>query len=457
MSEREKINCYISHNFDLEDRNFIQKFINCFDDNFKFLTTTENKEDSYVSINKSDISIAIVTLDYLTSKSLINEFEFIIEGEKPILIVFDPTVTEIYENDDNIELQEILQYIKLMRAFKNYKLKKGPRDEGFDFDEECKDIKIILNEIKNQEREQLNLNKNMSLISAIDITNIKEFSKKNTNQGTYIIRATTCGNEQRIVLITYNKNKNAYFLSIYDKNVSFLTEYQTTDLNIEIPNLISTNTNKEILIVDNKDGALHIFDYDFNFLSTNNFELKDYNDMAVDQATNDIYLIKCFGESNIKKVDYTSKSIELINWEKPDEFKPKFIKITKNVIIILNVHSIRINETSNEWENDFGVSFLYLLNKITFRILEKIDFMKDHLIQPWALIVDKDSNIYTTAYQLNEFKYVSNMRFLIKLNKDGNIIDRSSLENDCIPKDMIYSNGKLILLEEDLFYIYEKK
>lgn len=361
MSEREPINCYISHNFDLEDGNFIQKFINCFDDNFKFLPKTQNKEANNDSINKSDILIAIVTPNYLVSKPLINEFEFAIEAEKPILILFNPMVTTIYNkfNDDNIELQEVLQYIKLMRTFKNYELNKDPGDEGFDFDKECKDIEIILNEIKNQERAQPNLTKNMSLISTIDITNIKEFSKKKTNEGTYIIRATTCGNEHRIVLITYNKNKNAYFLSIYDKNVSFLTEYQTKDLSIEIPNLISTNTNKEILIVDNKDGALHIFDYDFNFLSTHNFELKDYNDMTVDQATNDIYLIKFFGESDIKKVDYTSKSIKLINWEKPVEFKPKFIKIANNLIIILNVHSIRICESTNEFKNDFGILWFY--------------------------------------------------------------------------------------------------
>ena len=458
MTEKGIVNCYLSYNRNLEDDNFIQKFMNSFDHNLKFLTKKQNREANIDdSLNKSDILIAIITIDYLRTQSEIDEFEFAMEIEKPILLIFSPIVTEI--NDDNFEMQEILQYVKLMRTLNNYEFKQDIFDDEFDFNEECKNIEIILKEMiqKNEEIKPQRLTKNKSRISTINIENMKDFIKKKPNVGSCIIRATICGNsnENRIVLITYNEIKKSYYITMYTNNVSYLTEYNSNDLNIEIPNQISTNANKEILIIDNKDGALHIFDYDFNFLSLNNFQLKDYNDMAVDEVTNDIYLIKCFDESSFKVIDYTKRSVKQIDWKKPDEFKPKFIKIIKNEILILNVHSIKIDEPTNKFQNDFGESILFFLNKITFRLLKKIDFTKYGFIQPWALIVDKHFNIYTTAYQLNQMKFVSNMRFLIKLNKDGDLVDCNSLENDCIPKDMIYSNGKLILLEEDFFYIYE--
>jgi hypothetical protein len=59
---------------------------------------------------------------------------------------------------------------------------------------------------------------------------------------------------------------------------------------------------------------------------------------------------------------------------KSDKFKPRFIRVLKNRIFILNACSIRVNQETRELiETTFGESIIYVLDKATKEIKLKID------------------------------------------------------------------------------------
>lgn len=473
MAEKrtKQVKCYLSCISGLDENGSIKKFIDCFGDDYKFLEKQLNQEANNKLINEADIFIGIVNRKYLENISTTDEFEYARDlYSKEILLLITPdamqlgNVTEEQIKNDWI-LSIAVQNFKLTIMYRNYKLEKDVFVEDFKLSTdsiEVKEIKLIINQIfenmyPTQLSDGMGSSKTKSTVSALNIKNLHNFKNKRPENG-LLIRGCIC--EKRIIIITYKELKKSYYISMYNNNdsFSFLLEYDSNELNLQVPNLIATNTNNDIFIVDNQTGMLHAFDYDFNSIKTlPTFQLKNFNDMCVDEYTNDIYFVKCTGDSDIKVIDYKNEKAKLVEWRKldTDKFKPKFIKVTKYEILILNAHSIGIGKT-NEYSHHFGESILYILNKYTFNVKMKIDFIKYGFVQPWSLIIDKDSNIYTTAYERSELKYVSKERFLIKLNSKGEINDCNSLGNDCIPRDIIYANGKLILLEENLFYIYAK-
>ena len=80
------------------------------------------------------------------------------------------------------------------------------------------------------------------------------------------------------------------------------------------------------------------------------------------------------------------------------------------------------------------------------------------MCQPWNLIVDKNSNIYTTVAQIDEKKFISKDRYLCKLNKHGDMLDCCQLEQTylSLSNDMIFLDDKLIFLKENEIIIYSK-
>ena len=215
-----------------------------------------------------------------------------------------------------------------------------------------------------------------------------------------------------------------------------------------------------MIILEDYSGCLVFFDKNLNYISRFDAKLNDYNDMTVDEDTNDIYLVKCVGKSDIKVIDYETKKGKPLNWLNSmplndETFKPRFIRVANNQIFIVNLSSPKIDQNSRELiETTFGESYIYILDKNPFNLKHLIDLKKYTLYQPWNLIVDKNSNIYTTVSQMNDKKYISNERFLCKFNKNGDPLDSMPLKHTYLSNDIIFLDDKLLFFNENNMILY---
>ncbi len=88
------------------------------------------------------------------------------------------------------------------------------------------------------------------------------------------------------------------------------------DLKLFEPTLMAINSNSIIFIFDNFNSKIT----SFMFLNNNKIKwievldtkLKDYNDMTVDEDTNQIYLVKCIDRPKIKLINRLEKRIETL-------------------------------------------------------------------------------------------------------------------------------------------------
>jgi hypothetical protein len=106
------------------------------------------------------------------------------------------------------------------------------------------------------------------------------------------------------------------------------------DLKLFEPTLMAINSNSIIFIFDNFNSKIT----SFMFLNNNKIKwievldtkLKDYNDMTVDEDTNQIYLVKCIDRPKIKLINRLEKRIETLKLpaeiSSSETFRPKFIK-----------------------------------------------------------------------------------------------------------------------------------
>jgi hypothetical protein len=184
--------------------------------------------------------------------------------------------------------------------------------------------------------------------------------------------------------------------------------------------------------------------------------------MTVDEDTNDIYFVKCVGISDIKFFDYNNERMKALDWKSSkqlkidDSFKPRFIRVLNNQIFIVNASSIQIDFEKRILKDtpSFGESYIYILDKNPFKFKLLIDLRRYAFSQPWNLIVDKDLNIYTTVYQINERKYIENKRYLCKFNKSGDLTDSVPLEHTYLSNDMIFVEDKIIFFKENEMIVY---
>ena len=94
--------------------------------------------------------------------------------------------------------------------------------------------------------------------------------------------------------------------------------------------------------------------------------------------------------------------------------------MANNQIFIVNLCSLRVDQDSRElFETTLGESYIYVLDKNPLRLKNLIDLKNYAMYQPWNLIIDKNSNIYTTVSQLDGKKFISKERYLCKFNKEA--------------------------------------
>ena len=451
-----KPNIYLSYaNGEFNTINKLQPHIDNFSINSRMQSIDYSKFEKL--IENSNLFLAYVTDSYLECEIALKELDCAIDNNKQILCLLNPTLKAFETKTKNMYDEKKRQIQNNLKIIKNYKTLELPFDKMVDEDWES-----IRNKLKQSINELIETTtiKSRNSFESIQLSGLK-FAKTIKNIDNKLSARGIRLTENKIAIISLDGNHSV--VDVWDTSKMDLNETQSilsSKLFFKKPTLIAINNNEEVLIVDNEIGCLGIYDKDLNIKERIGVELRDYNDMAVDEDTNDVYLVKCVGETDIKVIDYKNKKVKPIEWNrdpelKAKEFKPRFIKVFKNEIFIVNACSIRFQPDNREIiETTIGESYIYVLDKLTFRLKHLIDFKNYALCQPWGLIVDKDSNIYTTALQLNERKYLSKERFFCKLNKGGDLTECTPLCNCTLPNDIIKANDKLIFLYEDEIIFY---
>ena len=260
-------------------------------------------------------------------------------------------------------------------------------------------------------------------------------------------------------------HENQYYLFIFDLvSFEFLDKIDSKRLQLEQIDSIMINNKSEILIYDSKTCTINLYDSNFtktgNFLIENSQKISNFNisDITIDKETNDIYCVSCFGISSILRIDYLTKETVCLKADSNKFFKPRFIRVVNNQIFIVNLCSLRIDQESREMESIFGDSSIHIYDKNPFRIKFSVSLKEYSMCQPWGLVVDKQSNIYTTVSKVNKTKNsVSKGKYFLKLTKNGEYVEETLLNEkiDFLCNDMFYLNNMLLIYKENLIYCYE--
>ena len=459
-----KINAYIS--FGSDDFKIIADLHKYFP-NYYFVSRLDKKlplTDINVDIEwkrlieDSDIFIVYATGNYLRSEIGRQEYNFAVSLNKKILCLLTKSIID-YEMNGSQSLEKEKSQLKEMRKYSIYDLKQYCMF-GTDWREISKILEDRINEIIKENKKNLNITPNI-LLKDFD----KPFNIKIVDNHNYLLRGTIF-TDNEFLIINFNRSDSKHSLAYYDANKLFENENllfsSSYDLAGKEPSLVLVKNEKEILLVDSSTGSLVIFQKDFIQYDSYNLELNNYCDMAIDEDMNEIYFVKCIDHSDIKVFDYNNKKEKPIEFykselKKSEKFKPRFIKVNGSEVFIINACSIEIDADSREIKNViFGESFIYVLDKNSYLVKICVNLKNYAMCQPWNLIVDKDSNIYTTVSQINEKKFISKERFLCKLNKDGDMLDCCQLEHTYLSNDMILVDNKLIFFKENLMNIYAK-
>jgi len=424
------------------------------------------------SISTSCLFIAIVNVEYLNCDAAIDEFDIALDNHRPIFCIFSSFISKI---DEKVCLEAFgkkyetaMRYIELLNNFENFKLPQNSLKKNWEtafMMQICEKIEALIK--INPLIKDSNLSPNFP--SSINIKDLKDKYLKNREywkKDLYLLRATVLINQKetnndnnQFAIIAFDRAKSSYRIYLLDSNSSITANFDAEKLKLVKPSLITMNNKSIVLIFDNHNGKIKAFRIVKQSLTAKgsiNTNLKDYNDMTVDEDTQDIFLVKCIGNESVIKV---IRENEVVNYRLPDEllksdkFKPRFIRVLKNRIFILNACSIRVNQETRELiETTFGESIIYVLDKATKEIKLKIDFNTFALCQPWTLLVDENLNMYTTVSSIENNKIISNKRYLCKLNSGGDILDEcqeiktGNLSNDIF----ILDNSFIIINENDI-------
>ena len=443
MSKNSIKKCYLSYsgnskyNKSLEDlaKTFYEKNYEV-----KYRSTKLDEKSAHAAILKSEIVIVLVTEDYFGKKIALKEFSVALENSKTILCLFTPG---IYDNRNKIE-NETLKIMKTLMVF----------DLPPEFSLKNKWSKVINDTYKMIEASFKDTRiKSGKILKEKNTFKIKSDPRIFNVEKHIMLGRGTVINKTELAIIAFDEQSKEHLICTFSNQGDLLNTKNGKEIHLANPELIASNKNNEIYIT-NSNGLLMIYNNDLKLKSHANFELTNYSDMAIDESSNDIYFVKCLDKSDIRVIDYKSKTTKNIKWQKDEKFKsekfkPRFINVKNNQIVIVNASSIRIDGDTREYEVQFGESFIYILDKESFSLNHFIDLNLFGLCQPWNLIVDNDANIYTTVFQINDKKYVSKERYFVKFDKNCDVTsDLQVLTNSFLSNELFIIKDQLILLTE---------
>jgi hypothetical protein len=136
---------------------------------------------------------------------------------------------------------------------------------------------------------------------------------------------------------------------------------------------------------------------------------------------------------------WNSESGKYISQYKIDS--PGQIQINNDKLIIISENDYEHNKSTGRLRITKGSNSLFILNKNSMDIVKKIKL--DDWFDPCGLFIDQNSNILTTAFELDHEKYISTHRLLYKFDASGNFLSKTKLDHIENFSDMVAFDRKL--------------
>jgi len=458
FSKEKKKNCYLSCSG--KELKLIKSLYIRLIDSYDYIIPCDYdnpQTDIQSKIDNTSIFIAYLTVDYLKCNKSFFELNYAINKQKESIFLLTSSYEAMAQDIKNSnENQDNLNLIQTIELLKNLKLKDDHYENDQWSDETVKNVnEIIISIMKEEEKSASNIQESINVPLIGEIENIEIVTQKDNENRTFNYRSAII-DDNKIAVITHEIKDNIYYITVYDSKLNITKTHLTTDLNTNLlrPSLIIMNPKSaEILITDNSNGGLFVFDKYFNYKSNHSFGLYSSCDMAVDEETNIVYLISFIKPPVLRLVDLYKGSSNGHYLLFSDKFVPRFIRVLNNQIYIVTACSLKI-EPNNTVSQYSGESKILVLDKQSVECKFTID-LSPQFSQPWGLIVDKDLNIYTTVFKTDEDDFINN-RYLCKINKHGQGVKLTSIRINYLQNDIHFLQNSFYIIKENQISKYNR-
>ncbi len=229
---------------------------------------------------------------------------------------------------------------------------------------------------------------------------------------------------------------DCYEIKIFDTNWQPITKkFEQPKENFDSIGYFCSDK-EDRLFIENFSNIL-IFDANLTFVKNLSvLESYDPSSMQIDHPN--ILYMSFSSQNKISVYDIeTGGCIKVIKIDSPRE-----IAISQESVYVLSSTSYDKKRNTCEFQKfKFGSNCIFVVNKLDYKILSKIEF-KDWL-SPNGLYLDKYSNIVTTAFQMDNNKFISMNRFLYTIDQDGNLLHKMELHGIQYG-NIVFTTDKLI-------------
>ena len=216
------------------------------------------------------------------------------------------------------------------------------------------------------------------------------------------------------------------------------------------PSTICTSLNGDfVYVADTEHKKIMIYKKpNFEFITEfGDCNIKKPDSMIIDHETNLLFISE-FDSNYVSVWDLTTKKYQT-------QFKidsPAQIQILDEKIFVISESDYEYVKTTGRLRVTKGSNSIFIINKQSYDIEHKIKL--DDWFDPCGLCVDINKNIFTTAFELDHDKYVSQKRFLYIFDRNYKLTKKFPIEMDFFT-DMLLNNRKIFLCSYDQLKIVE--
>jgi hypothetical protein len=213
------------------------------------------------------------------------------------------------------------------------------------------------------------------------------------------------------------------------------------DVLIKEPSGLCVGKNDELFIAECSINNVIVYDHKLNFLRQLNTQekLREALKMKIDliETKNLLYI----SHKNHDKITvWNSQRGNLVDTIKIKA--PSCMEFSQDFLYVLSYTEWDRDEQTGKLVNlQKDTNCIFILDKFNYETVDKIMF--DYWLQPFGLYLDKNINIITTAYELNENNEVSNDRFLYVISQTGDLLNKIMFEHTRGARDLIFFDDKM--------------
>ena len=254
-----------------------------------------------------------------------------------------------------------------------------------------------------------------------------------------LMRMTTFNNCQEI-LISDEKKGLIHRFTLNGQHLSSINPNSC----LQIPGSICVGLNEEngdeeVYVYDWKAESVFVFNDEFNMIKKIGKNLKTVQYLVKDSESSILYVSHLLEDSVTLWNINDGKFIFKLKIEQPLD-----LKIAKDKIYIISWTDGDFYSKIKQVFNLNKGNYINVLNKSTLNIIHKIQF--EYWLAPRSLHLSRDSNIYTTAQELNEYGLYSKNKYLFIIDSNNYTVKQKIQLNDIERfADVLYMNNEMIL------------